>query len=69
MKKYRWLAVFVILTIGMLVYNVRPAKAVPPQPSGFYGTVKVDGANVDTSTVVSARNQRCPICFQPGDHL
>ena len=44
-----------ILTLSILFFNVQPAFAVPPQPSGFYGTVKIDGANVAAGTAVTAR--------------
>ncbi len=54
MKKFRLLTVL-ILTFGMLLFEVQPALAVPPTPSSFHGTVKIDGANVAGGTVVSAR--------------
>jgi hypothetical protein len=43
-----------VLTVGLLLISVLTALAVPPLPSSFYGTVKVDGANVPVGTTVSA---------------
>jgi hypothetical protein len=54
MKKFRMLTIL-ILTLGVLVFNVKPALAFPPLPSGFYGTVKIGGVNVADGTVVSAK--------------
>ncbi len=45
----------VFLAFALLLANVAVARAMPPLPSSFYGTVKLDGANVPTGTVVSAR--------------
>jgi hypothetical protein len=44
-----------ILTIGLLLANVSTAFAMPPLPSSFYGTVKVNGANAPVGAIVSAR--------------
>jgi hypothetical protein len=44
-----------ILTMGMLLFDVRTALAVPPLPSSFYGTVKSNGFNVPSGVRVSAR--------------
>jgi hypothetical protein len=54
MKKYR-LSIMLILTIGLLLFSIQPVLAVPPIPSGFYGTAKIDGLNVPAGTIVSAR--------------
>jgi hypothetical protein len=54
MKKFLFLT-SLIVTVSLLLLCVQPAFAVPPQPSGFYGTVKIDGANVPTGTSVTAR--------------
>ena len=43
------------LAIVLVFNNVSTVYAVPPTPSSFYGTVKVDGVNVALGTVVSAR--------------
>jgi hypothetical protein len=43
------------LVIITLLLTIAPAVlALPPLPSSFYGTVKVDGANVPLGTIVSA---------------
>jgi hypothetical protein len=43
------------LVVITLLLTIAPAVlAVPPLPSSFYGTVKVDGANVPLGTIVSA---------------
>ena len=44
-----------MLTIALLLVNVSTAFAMPPMPSSFYGTVKLDGANVPEGTIISAR--------------
>ncbi len=36
------------------LFMARPALAVPPLPSSFYGTVKIDHANVPDGTLVKA---------------
>ncbi len=43
------------LAIVLVLNNVSPVLALPPMPSSFYGTVKLDGANVPVGTLVSAR--------------
>jgi hypothetical protein len=47
-----------LITAGLLILlltaGVQVARAVPPLPSSFYGTVKINGANVPPDTVVSA---------------
>ena len=43
-----------ILVLTLLFSLVTGVEAVPPLPSSFYGTVKLDGANVPDGTVVSA---------------
>ncbi len=53
MKKIRWL-IILSLVLGMFVINLQTVLAFPPIPSGFYGTVKVDGANVPNGTVIYA---------------
>ena len=54
MKKFRLMTIL-FLTLSLLIINVQPVGAFPPLPSGFYGTVKIDGANVPTGTVVYAQ--------------
>jgi hypothetical protein len=54
MKRFH-LPTSLILTIGVLLLYVQPVLAFPSLPSSFYGTVKVDGANVPAGTVVSAK--------------
>ncbi len=44
----------VSLAIALLFANVPVTLAMPPLPSSFYGTAKIDGANVLAGTVVSA---------------
>ncbi len=53
MKTLRILSVL-FLTMILLTVNVSKAWAVPPLPSSYYGTVKMDGANVPIGTQVSA---------------
>jgi hypothetical protein len=56
LKKYSLLTSFVlILTIVVVLISAHPALAVPPMPSSFYGTVKLNGANVPAGTSVTAR--------------
>ncbi len=43
------------LAIVLVLNNVSTVLAVPPLPSSFYGTIKLDGANVPIGTLVSAR--------------
>ena len=54
MKKLRILNALVI-TFSMLLTSVSTVMAFPPLPSGFYGTVKINGANIPIGTIVSAR--------------
>lgn len=42
------------LVLFLLLSNISVAHAIPPLPSSFYGTVKVDGVNVTAGTVVTA---------------
>jgi hypothetical protein len=44
----------ILIAISMLSVNKITALAVPPLPSSFYGTVKVNGSNVSVGTIVSA---------------
>ena len=44
----------IIAILGILFINVTPALAVPPLPSSFYGTVKLDGENVPGGIQVTA---------------
>jgi hypothetical protein len=53
MKKFRFL-IPMILLIAMVLFCFQPVLAVPPIPSSFWGTIKVDGASVPVGTVVSA---------------
>ncbi len=52
-KKLRLLCSTIIAT-GLLVANVSTAFAIPPLPSSFYGTVKVNGANAAPGAQISA---------------
>jgi hypothetical protein len=54
MRKFRLLITFILLT-GVVLFCVSPVMAVPPVPSSFWGTVKVNEANVPFGTVVSAK--------------
>lgn len=51
-KTFAFIAALVIL--GLLVSNITLARALPPLPSSYYGTVKINGANVPADTIVSA---------------
>ena len=42
-----------LLTISLLLMNMSVAIAFPPLPSGFYGTVKINGVNVAAGTKIS----------------
>jgi hypothetical protein len=46
--------IILVLTVGLLLTSALTVLAVPPLPSSFYGTVKVDEANVPVGTTVSA---------------
>lgn len=55
MMKLSRLVVFLLITSLANLFAVIPAKAlIPPLPSSFYGTVKVNGENVADGTVVRA---------------
>ncbi len=54
MKRFRMLTIFILAIVAVLFY-VQPVLAFPPMPSSFWGTVKVDGANVSFGTIVSAK--------------
>jgi len=54
MKIHRFFSAL-FLAIALLLVNVSTAFALPPLPSSFWGTVKLDGANVPLGTVISAR--------------
>jgi hypothetical protein len=53
MKKIRWLTLL-IFTIGVVLFSTRSVYAFPPLPSSFNGTVKINGTNVPSGTIVSA---------------
>lgn len=44
----------IILTMSLVMGNVGSVIAMPPMPSSFYGTVKLNGANVADGTNLSA---------------
>jgi hypothetical protein len=46
-------AVLAVLLLGLA--GASPALAVPPLPSGFYGTVSINSANAPAGATVSAR--------------
>jgi hypothetical protein len=52
--KIKILAATLFVIIALVVSSVTPVLAVPPLPSGFYGTIKVNGSNVVNGTVVRA---------------
>jgi hypothetical protein len=52
--KIQQILISLILAIVLVLSNIVQAFAVPPHPSGFYGTVKINGANVPFGTQVSA---------------
>ncbi len=54
MKTFRLICILA-LTLVLAVVSAQPALAFPPLPSSFFGTVKINGANVPLGTVVSAR--------------
>ncbi len=54
MKKSQIL-IALLVVFAILALNVQPTFAFPPLPSGFYGSVKIDGVNVPAGTVVTAR--------------
>jgi hypothetical protein len=47
-------AIVLLLSTGLLLYNVSTALAYPSGSSGYYGTVKLDGVNVPAGTQVFA---------------
>jgi hypothetical protein len=47
--------IIVLIALGLLFASVSPALAMPPLPSSFYGTVKVNGVNATAGTQVSAK--------------
>lgn len=44
----------VLLGLVFLLGNFSPAFAIPPLPAGFYGTLKINGANVPVGLPVTA---------------
>jgi len=54
MKKSQTLTALLVV-LAILALNAQTTYAFPPLPSGFYGSVKIDGANVPAGTVVTAR--------------
>jgi hypothetical protein len=54
MKVFRLICILA-LTLVIAVVVAQPVLAFPPLPSSFYGTVKLNGANVPLGTLVSAR--------------
>ena len=47
----------IIILLGIVLSSLlvtRPALAFPPLPSSFYGTVKVNGANIPDGTIIKA---------------
>jgi hypothetical protein len=53
MKIYR-LLLSVIIGFSLLILKSSPVNAVPPLPSGFYGTVTVNGAIVPVDLPITA---------------
>ena len=54
MKDTTRIASVLVATIVLLALSPTVAEAVPPWPSSFYGTVKLNGSNVPEGTTVSA---------------
>jgi hypothetical protein len=54
MKAFRLICILA-LTLILAVVSAQPALAFPPLPSSFFGTVKINGANVPLGTVISAK--------------
>jgi hypothetical protein len=52
--KIRRITIGVILALALTLVNITSAMAVPPLANSFYGTVKVNGANVPEGTTVTA---------------
>ena len=44
----------ILMICYLLMSNVSPALAVPPQPSSFWGTVLLDGVNAPIGTTITA---------------
>lgn len=47
-----------LITLGILLISVSPVLAVPPLPSSFYGTVKINTENVPGDALVTATINR-----------
>jgi hypothetical protein len=47
-------AILIPIVLLLTLFNTTPVMAIPPLPSSFYGTVKVNGANVADGTVIQA---------------
>jgi len=54
MKRHCRITVFVVI-LCLLLTNTRPALALPPMPSSFWGTVRIGGASVPLPGTVKAR--------------
>ena len=52
--KTRRTIIAMLMLVLVLATNSSPVLALPPLPSGFYGTVKINGKNVPDGTLVSA---------------
>lgn len=52
--KFKQILIPMTLAVVLLLLTFSPALAVPPLPSSFYGTVKMDGVNVADGTAVTA---------------
>jgi hypothetical protein len=52
--KIRRITIGVILALALALANITNAIAVPPIANSFYGTVKVNGANIPAGTSVTA---------------
>ena len=53
LRKWRW-GPALIGALAVLLVWAGPALAVPPTPHTFYGSVKIDGANVPNGTLITA---------------
>lgn len=51
---FKKIVISIFIVIGVMFLFFTPALALPPLPSSFWGTVKINGANVAAGTVVSA---------------
>ena len=57
-------AIIATLMLGLvLAIQAPPVLAVPPLPSGFYGTVKLNGANAPVGALVSATIAGVPYAY------